>query len=244
MPSRLSGGLQTNPAELRTSSSTQQAPLGAYIESTNGMGFRYVLNGATAMAPGNLYQGPAETTTHQALVPAAAAVGDTSIAITLGASAANEDEYKGGLVVVATNAAEGEYYEIVGHSAVASSGTLTATLATPIKRAITTASTIDLVRNPYRGVVVAATTPTAGAVGFALHDIAASEYGWVQTHGPGVVRAGVALVVGLSLARSTGTAGALSPASGESGDVASNMVAYALTGITASEFGAAYLLID
>ncbi len=244
MSTRLGGSLITNPAEVRTSSATQQAPLGAYIESIDGRGFRYVQNGATVMVFGNVYQSSAESTNHQNLVPAAAAAGDTEIAVTLGATAAGLDEYAGGLAIVTANSGEGECYTIVGHAVVASSGTLTATLASPIKRAIKTSSTIDLVRNPYKSVVVAPTTVTGAVVGVALHDIGASEYGWVQTHGPTAVRAGVALVVGLTVVRSTGTAGAVEPATGETGDVAANKLGYVLTGVATSEFGAVYLTID
>jgi hypothetical protein len=191
-----------------------------------------------------LYQSSAEITAHQNLVTSAAAVGDKSITVTLGANAVSADEYKDGYVVVTANAAEGQVYTIAGHPAAASQGSLVLTLDEPVVVAITANSTTDLVRNPNRHVVVAATTETGPSVGVALHAIGASEYGWLQTHGPGPVRAKEALVVGLSAVRSTVTAGAVSPVTNIQADNELNDVGYAITGIADSEFGLFYWRID
>ena len=236
--------LQTVPAEIFTSSSTQQAVLGAYAETPDGRGFRYVQNGDVAMVPGNVYQSSAEATNHQALVIHPAVIGDTSVLVALGATAALVDEYKDGFVIVTANGSEGRKYGIIGHSAAAASATLTATLSEPIKATITANSTVDLVRNPYRSVVVAPTTETGAVAGVALHNITASEYGWLQTHGPAATLAETAVGVGLRVMRSTSTAGSVGLGSGITADAELQTIGYALTGIAASEFGAVYLQID
>ena len=236
--------LQVVPAEVFTSSSTQETNLGAYAETPDGRGFRYVQNGDVAMVPGNVYQSSAESTDHQGRTPHPAVIGDTSVPVGLGATAALVDEYKDGFLIVTANGSEGRMYGILGHLATAASATLTATLSEPIKAAITANSTVDLVRNPYRNVVVAPTTETGVTVGVALHGIVASEYGWMQTHGPCAVLAETAVGVGLKVLRSTSTAGAVGLGSGITADAELTPVGYALTGIAASEFGALYLTID
>ena len=232
--------LQTVPSEIRTSSSTQETVLGAHAETPDGRGFRYVLNGATALIPGTLVQSAAETTAHQALTPTAAAVGDTSLTVTLGGTAAEVDEYKDGFAITSPGPV-GEMYGIAGHPYAAASAAVVLTLSEPIKTAIPAGTLIDLVRNPYRQVVINPTTPTGSPVGVALHAIAASQFGWLQTHGPVAVLAIGALVVGTHVT-GTDTAGAV--ASNTAFTTATPIVGVALTGVATSEYGAVYLTLD
>lgn len=234
--------LQVVPADIFTSSSVQQAPLGAYAETPDGRGFRYVQNGATTMVPGNIYQSAAEITNHQNRPADALAVGDTSIKLDLGATAVEADEYAGGFLCVSANAGEGQMYGIAGHTAVATSSSLTVTLSEPVQVATTTASKYDLVKNPYRHVVVNPATATGAPVGVALHGVTASEYGWVQTHGPCNTRAKGALTVGLNLIVSSAQAGAVG--TDESDVKRVPIVGHCLTGVADSEFGVTYLTID
>ena len=238
--SKLSSGMLVNPQALRISSATAGAAVGTYAEDETGAGFRYTQNGGAVMIVGNLMQSAPETTTHQGMAPGAAAVGDKEIELKLGATAAIENEYAGGQLIVAANAGEGDRYTIIGHNSVASSGTMVAKLSEPVVRAITVDSNIDIHRNPYRYPVIAPTAETGATVGVALHAIGASEFGWLQTKGPASVQAAEAAVVGLTLVHSTVTAGA----AGQAAEESLMEIGYALSGIAASEFGSVYMNID
>lgn len=243
--SQLSSGMLINPQELHTSNATAEATLGDMAHTADGRIYRYVQNGATAMVPGRLFQAAAETTAHQNLAPAAAAIGDVSIDIKLGAVAALENEYAGGYMITTAGNNEGRIYLISGHAAVAASGTIVLKLAEPVfGTAIDANTNIDLVRNAYKGVIVAPTTETSGATGVALFAVAASEFGWVQTHGPAAVAAESAIAIGLKAIRSTDEAGAVSPITGINSDVEVQTIGVALSGIADSDFGAVYLTID
>lgn len=110
---------------------------------------------------------------------------------------------------------------------------MTLTLDDPILVALTTSSKIDLL-NPCSGVIVNPTTATSAPIGLAVYPVAAAEYGWVQTFGPGVCLADGTVVVGTSLDASNGTAGAVE-AHAEAGVQAT--VGHALTGIATTEYG-------
>src|SRR5437773_6355886 len=61
---------------------------GERMPTKDGRSFRYVLNGAVALVAGNVIQAPAQVANHLALTPVAASIGDTSITVALGATAA------------------------------------------------------------------------------------------------------------------------------------------------------------
>ena len=84
--STLKSNVSIVPSELFVTTATQGTDLGALVTTGDGRYFRYVLNGAVAMVPGQVYQGPAQDTTNLnpsgGLSVAAAAVGATQITIT------------------------------------------------------------------------------------------------------------------------------------------------------------------
>lgn len=172
---------------LLSSSATQYHPPGYVAQTANGCTYRYVLAGTTALVAGNVIQAPAQVTDHDQLTPSAAAIGATSITVTLDATLASLNQYAGGLAVIDTTPGQGYSYVIQGHPAASASASLTVTLdpADSIQVALTASSRVTLVPNPYRGVIQSpVTTLTNALVGVAVYPIAASEWGWVQTHGP------------------------------------------------------------
>ena len=73
--------------------------LGVRAVTGDGREFHYVQAGGTALVPGKLQQASAQVANHQNLTPTAAtAVGDTSITVTLGGTAATANQYLGGWV--------------------------------------------------------------------------------------------------------------------------------------------------
>ena len=119
------------------------------------------------------------------LVTAAAAVGDTSITVTLEGTAAAKDLYADGYIFTNDDTGEGQVYRIAGHDTIDASGSGAINLAENDKVAVAlTSSTLSgLAPNPYSGVVITPTTVVNRTVGATPTAIAADEYGWVQTKG-------------------------------------------------------------
>jgi hypothetical protein len=189
-------------AQLWSSSATQEHQLGTRFVTRDGRVFRYCKAGASALVVGNVIQAPAQDTAHQQLTPSAAAIGATTIVATLGASAAAANLYAEGWAIIDTTPGLGYAYPISGHAAVDASGVITLNLPSdsPIQVALTSSSRVSLQRNPYAGVIQSPVTTLTGAVvGVAVYPIAASQFGWIQTHGPGAVLVAGTPGVGLAV---------------------------------------------
>lgn len=173
------------PTTMYDSSTTQQHQLGTRMSDGNGRVFVYAKAGASALVAGNVIQAPAQITTHQQLTPSAAAIGATSISVTLGATnATTADQYAGGYAIIDTTPGNGYAYRILSHPAAAASAAVVITLSEPLKVALTTSSRVSLQSNPYNNVIQSPiTTLTGKVVGVAVHPAAASEYCWLQTYG-------------------------------------------------------------
>lgn len=212
--------------------------LGTRVVSPDGRVYRYVKAGATALIPGRVQQAPAEATGVQNLACAAAAVGDTTITTTSTVTV-TANQYAGGYVNVAINPGAGYQYLIKSHPA-ATGAVVTLTLEDPIAVALTTVSRIDMVANPFSGVVIMPLTATSTPVGVAVYPITAAYYGWIQTGGICNVQADGAITVGSLVGVSTGTIGAVINAS----STTLNIIGIAQTGIATTDFGAVKLTID
>lgn len=226
-----------------TSTSTQAHPLGAYAETSDGRGFRYAKVGSSALVAGDVIQAPAQITTHQQLTPtAAAAIGDTSITVTLGATAATANQYADGWAVIDTAPGAGHAYQIESHPAADASATLTVTLrkSDAIAVALTTTSRVSLQANPYSAVIQAPVTTLTGApVGVAPAAHTAAYYGWIQTHGPAATQIDGTPGVGLAVGPPSTAAGAAAINSSTNPIIGNVMV----TGVD-GKFQAVFLTID
>lgn len=189
MAGQLTADPQVAGQALYVSSATRLHNLGERMVTSDGRVFRYAKAGAVDLVAGNMLQAPAQIANHIALTPAAAAIGDTSITVTLGGTAATAGQYAGGWAFISTTPGNGYAYPILGNPAQATTnGTLVVTLAQPLIVALTTSSRVDLQMNPYNGVIqTPITTLTGSVVGNAPYIIAANEFGWIQTHGPAAV---------------------------------------------------------
>lgn len=225
------------------SSSTQEHNLGVKVTANDGKEYRYIHAGA-AIAAGVLVGTSAEHTNHESRTPDASAVGDTTIVMTLGATAADANEYAGGFMVVTNTPGLGLMYEIDRHAAVASSGSATIYLKDPIKVALTTDSRVDLVHNPYKDCVTwvnGTGTYTGIPVGVTTYAISSGEYGWVCVHGAASCLADGNLTIGQGCVASNGVDGAVEPAA--SGTEAQAPVGYCLTTGTDTEYPAIFVTI-
>lgn len=197
---------------------TKQLPFGQEMHFIDGRRFRYAKAGAVAVVVAKLYQAPIPVTNHVLRTPSAAAVGDRTVTIALGATAAAADAYLDGYLVIdlATNSGFGHIYQIANHKAIASSGSFAVPLRSAVQVAIdTTATSVSLIPNNYNGVILAiTTTPTASLAGVAAKPFGVGEFGWIQVAGNCMcltedngavnVTAGYQLIVG-------GTTGSLMP---------------------------------
>ncbi len=192
--SDLIGPLQSFPHQTNTIvSSTLSAdtlkilPLGTMAQTRDGRKFRFASAGAADLVVGNALQSAVPIANHQAMaVQAAAAIGDTTIAVTLGATLATANQYAQGYITITATPGNGYTYRIKSHPAAAQSATLVLTLEAddPVQVALTTGSTASLTPNLYAGVIqTPVTTLTGVVVGGAVTAITATNYGWIQTFG-------------------------------------------------------------
>lgn len=222
-----------------TSDATDQIGLGSKFVDQNGNAYRRVLVGGTALVPGKLYQAPAEITNHQDLTPAAAAIGATSVTVTLGNTAVTANQYAGGYLMVTVTPGQGYKYLISSHPAASGLATCVLQLADPIVVALTTSSRCDLVLNPYSGVIVNPTTASSAPVGAAVYAAGAATYSWLQTGGIACLLADGSVVVGTNVCASNGTAGAVEAHTGVQA-----LVGIAQTGVATTEYGPIKLTFD
>lgn len=215
--------------------------LGEKMYTSDGRAFRYVKAGGTALVAGTVVQSAVEDTNDESVLMAVAAIGATSVtsADTITVTA---DQYAGGYMITTGEGGTGNglIYRIKSHPA-ATAAVCTFTLEDPLQVAISALTQVDLVANPYNGVLINPTTATGTVVGVAVNNITASYYGWVQCEGvaPVLADASGACTVGAIVTASNQTAGAV-----EDGDTDTQaIVGVAVTGIAANEYGAVKLSI-
>lgn len=202
---------------LFSSSADQYHELG-FMATYKGAKYRYIKAGELLVV-GNALQAPVEDVDHDDITCRVTALGATSLLITTGSSggALDENEYAGGYAVVDTTPGLGYRYSIKSHAAIAAStdGALLLEDGESVQVALTASSKITLFKNPYKGVIqMPATTLTNIVVGGAVYPVAANEYGWAQSGGPGAALISGTPGAGQSVTVS-GTAGALAVHSAE-----------------------------
>lgn len=201
-----------------TVESGEQALFGTQVSSGDGRVFAWT-QGAVSMVVGKVYQSPAQDTANlQDLSVAAAAIGAESVTTTGATVTLGANVLAGGYMVVRTGTGAGNTYVISGNTA-ASAGNFTINLADPIRVALDTTSVVDCSYSPYYGVILAPATATGAPVGVAINPNPANSQGWIQIKGPAAVLAATNVTVGDEVVLSTGTAGAVVPASGTAGPV-------------------------
>lgn len=210
-----------------TSTDTSLSTLcGAKFDTSDGREFVLIQNGGTALVSGNLIQGPvAIGANHTNLATSTAAVGATTVTVTMGGTLATANQYAGGFVVFNAGTGIGQTLQILSHPAATSSGTCVLTLADSIKVATSssdTKSTLVLPRygSPNgtdvrtSGCVVCPTTLTGPVIGVTVSPIPAStttvpSYGYIQTSGVVGCLNDANTAIGLDLMPSANTAGAV-----------------------------------
>lgn len=234
-------GVEITSQDAREISSVKMMALGTKAETRDGRVYRYARNGAVDLAPGKITVNKDLDAAHtDELIAVAAAVGSTSVSITIGASAVTEDQYADGLMVVNDADGEGIAYRIVGHPAHAGSGTLVVKLAEPIMVALKVTSEVTLKPNNWDGVVISIADQDDFCTGVPNVAVTAAYYCWLQTRGECAVLADEAVDKGLALTIGSSTVGAVEAldAAGEA------QIGIATEALVDNEYRAAYLQID
>lgn len=208
---------------------------GAKFVAEDGREFLLVQNGGTALASGNLVQGPAAIGNHQNRTLGTSAIGATTITIALGATSATPNMYAGGYLTVNAGTGIGQTLLIASHPGVAASGTVTLTLEDPLQVATLVSDSKGTLSLPFAGsanggtwvssssnvpsvsmagVVVCPTTLTGQVIGVTILPIGASSttvptYGFIQTRGIVGCLNDANTNIGVDLMPSTNTAGAV-----------------------------------
>lgn len=233
----------TSPVDLRSNSAVQECDLGTKVVSKDGRAFRYVKAGGTTLVIGTLLDGPA-TIAHATniAVAAVAAIGATSVTVTLGATAVVANQYAGGVLVVNDVTGEGYTYTIKSHPAADASASLVVTLDDnePIVIALATTSEVTLIPNQYKGVKIHAQTEDGVPVGVVTYPITTLYYGWIQTRGAVSVLCDASpAAIGQQVDASTTTDGSVTL-----GTVGTAGIGYALAQGVSTEKNPVFLTID
>lgn len=225
------------------SDTVQNEDLGAKMVSADGRSFRYCKVGGTALVAGNVFDGPANVADHtNVTVQAAAAIGASTISVTLGSTAATANQYSGGVVVVNDVTGQGHTYGIKSNPAADASATLVLTLEANelVLIALTTSSQVSLVPNQYNAVIIHAASETGVPVGIAVTTAAADAFAWIQTRGPvSALQDSSAAALGKQVGASTTTNGAVS-----AGDGTLPVIGYQLATGVSTESNPIFLQID
>lgn len=171
--------------------------------------YRYAKVGASTISRGKLQTAPAPKTNHHNLVVTAAALGDKTITVTLGNTAAVADEYAEGYIVLSDATLGGHQYKIKTHPAANGLATLVVTLYESVQVvALTTSSKANLVHNTYNG-VIEGTSQTVRAAGVALVNATTGLYLWLKTRGVASILADGTIALGGTIAPSSSVSGAV-----------------------------------
>lgn len=181
-----------------TSNAARAGNLGDYKDTPDGKRFRLISNGTgAALAPGKLVSPCNPVANHSdCAVASAAAIGATSVTITLGATAATKNQYAGGDLLIRDDAGEANLYEIESHEAADASASLVVYLkaAAGIRTALTTSTTVSLRYNKFQAVQVSPADAADSVIGvvvkadsITVSTASATYYGWAQTRGPCMV---------------------------------------------------------
>lgn len=199
------------PLPIYDTSATQAAPFGSEFKLGSDRVFRYARNGPGALAVGTVLQGSRVDPCHANLACAAAAVGKTSITVTLDrAGIITLDQYKQGYIYINDAAGEGYVYEVLTHEhGGGEDATKKITLKDHIVVALTTSSEATLVPSPYAGVNKPGGDPWDIIVGVSPVAVPSEHYFWCQVRGPAAVLQSGGLFTGRGVMLSQRKAGAV-----------------------------------
>jgi len=238
-------GAGSGMVDINAESSVQLFPLGTKVVQGDRT-FRYAKNGAVALTAGTLITSAARGADHiKDLAVLAAAVGNTTITVTNGASTAvTADMFAGGYLFVNDCGAatgEGQCLRIKSNTAAAVNVAFDVVVYDPLVIALTTASQVGISKNPYDMVVISASTPVANVVGVCRIPVTIAYFFWLQTGGPAAVLCNGTHVVGKPVEVGLTTAGSADVGAGTTG---ADAIGICMAVAASTEFSLVFLTID
>ena len=198
--------------EKEPTTTRREHPLGAVGMTPDGRCFRWAFSGE-AIGAGQLVMQKGAVANHDMDLATATAgsVGDTSITVTLGATAATLNQYEDGALYTNDGTGEGHLYAIRSNPAADASASLVLTLHEKIREATSTSDTLNgLIENDYKDVEIYDADDIDGpALGVAPTEIANDTYFWLQTSGRAAVLIQGTVVLGDAVEASQTTDGAV-----------------------------------
>ena len=227
-------------------------PLGARMVLPDGRMYAHAKAGGAALVAGKLTMGENTVNAHDTNLelPAAVAVGATTLTVTLATTAVTEDQYADGYLIVNDGTPEGQIYKIKGCNSAASTEAATISIegTDGLVTAFKTATTeIGLRVNEFQGCLLWDHGAVVGIpAGIPPVDVAINYYFWVQRRGvAGYLDEGGG-TLGESLVASTGTDGGLETwaGSGAATTWENEPLGWCHTVQGDGEYGAMYLTLD
>ena len=205
-------------ADPYTESATQLFALGTKLVYGNNV-YRYGQLAASIVLAGKLVQHAAIVANHTNMTATAVtAVGATDISVETVGTNMTLNQYTDGYLWVNDHGGgtgEGQTLRIKSNPAHNHGDDPSVVITTydPLVTALTTASQVAVLANPYSALVVAPTTEAGKIMGATVIDMTASYYGWFTVSGPQALLTQGVIVVGNIVVRAGGTtAGAVVPA--------------------------------
>lgn len=198
-------------AQFQTSTD-KRAPFGTAMYLADGRKFRYHKASTSNIATAALSQTTLpDANFDELVVPTARAVGDTTITLTTGSTAAAKDLLAEGYLTVSDDTGEGYIYTIQSNAAASTTATLTINLNEPLQVAWTTSTTCDIFVNPWATTIVHPSPATAMLLGVTPRIATASTYGWLQIGGLAAVTTEGTVVINERVIDSASADGAVAP---------------------------------
>ena len=158
--------------------------LGTKLITYDGREFRFGENDGTLEVVGSAYQSEVPNAEDDGIaVQAAATVGAKTVSITSNAQAIVAGEFDGGYLITEEGDGEGYVYLVAATPAGARAATVAIDIAHGIEVALSTSTTLMLLKHPGKDVIIHPAPPTAPVYGVAVSAIAPNEFGWYQIRG-------------------------------------------------------------
>ncbi len=228
-------------AEVYSLYTDRRFTLGQLAQTLDGRQFRFAVNGAALLVPGDCLQSAAPIAGHVLMTPATAGVvGDTSLNYTTVTTTIWANEYQDGVLSIELGTGFGFAYPLAAHVGFAAGASTT---KMPFKRGVTlqvavptTANSVSLIFAPTAGVIQSPTTLSGSPVGFAVSAIPASgsagatqQYGWIQVAGLVAATTIGTVVIGSNVMVPTTTAGGVAPAAADTTPIVGTVTHVATT---------------
>lgn len=158
--------------------------IGTRMQLADGRVFFYSQAGGSNLAAGKLNMSVATPSGHEdSDVAVAVSATDKEITVTPATAAVTVNQYAEGWVSTRETSGLGQFRKILSNPAAGIAANCKLTMYDPFTAAITTSGQVDLMRNPYSGVIESATEEQSPA-GIPLVAVTAAYYFWNQTWGP------------------------------------------------------------